>query len=131
MPLYSCNYISFLHPLTYEITTNFKPKIIDWINETTETEIFGLKESINPLNETLTEMKILNDSLKECVTKIRSICYKTHDLINAEVINNLKNAQGISYFEDLKRDQIVFISQLHHCRPRFFTPRKEFFLRIW
>jgi hypothetical protein len=69
-------------------------------------------------------MKILNDSLKECVTKIRSIYYKTHDLINAEVINNLKNAQGISYFEDLKRDQIVFISQLHHCRPRFFTPRK-------
>ena len=43
-------------------------------------------------------MKILNDSLKECVTKIRSICYKTHDFINAEVINNLKNAQGISYF---------------------------------
>ena len=130
MPLYSCNYISFLHPLTSEITTNFQPKIIDWINETTETAIFGLKESI-PLNETLTAMKILNDSLKECVTKIRSICYKTHDLINAEVINNLKNAQGISYFEDLKRDQIVFISQLHHCRPIFFTPRKEFFLRIW
>jgi hypothetical protein len=67
-------------------------------------------------------MKILKDSLKESVTKIRSICYKTHDLLNAEVINNLKNAQGISYFEDLKRDQIVFISQLHHCRPRLLPP---------
>lgn len=86
------------------------------------------KESINPLNETLTEMKILNDSLKECVTKIRSICYKTHDLINAEVINNLKNAQGISYFEDLKRDQIVLFSN-YTIADQEFLPRGNKFCK--
>jgi hypothetical protein len=70
-------------------------------------------------------MNILNDSLKECVKKIRSICYKTHDLMNAEVINNLKNAQGISYFEDLKRDQFGFYFPTTPLQTKFFYPEER------
>jgi hypothetical protein len=104
IPLYSCKDISFVHALTSEITTYFKPKIVDW---NVDVDVVADKKDISNTEESLTEMNILNDSLKECVVQIRHVCFKSHDLLSNEIINVLKE-QGLFSFEDTKKDQIVF-----------------------
>ena len=53
-------------------------------------------------------MGIINESLKFCVEKMRKIKFLNLELINEELITILHDIEGISFFEDDKKDQIVF-----------------------
>jgi hypothetical protein len=53
-------------------------------------------------------MGLINESLKHCVEVIRKDKFFTLDKINAALITSLYDIEGVDYFEDLPRDQIVF-----------------------
>ena len=53
-------------------------------------------------------MFILNESLKRCVEEIRLTKYTTLDNINNALIQELHSLEGVTYYEDVKRDIIVF-----------------------
>jgi hypothetical protein len=61
----------------------------------------GQKESIN-------EIKILNSSIKNTVVQLRNSLYKSIDQLVSGLIKSLKGLEGIQYYEDSRRDQIVF-----------------------
>jgi len=73
--------ISYVHPLTSEITTYYEPKNLEW----------GGKKSV------VKEMNVLNESLKTCVGLIRLVKFKVHD----EVISRL-----IESFQDLESEGV-------------------------
>lgn len=53
-------------------------------------------------------MLLINDSLKSCIKDYRELKFSNLDLINREIISLFQEIKEVSYFEDLKRDQIVF-----------------------
>jgi len=86
-------FVFYTQPLTYEITTYLKP---------TNRGLRG-----EPYTN-LSEMNLLNESFKFCVEQIRKSQYLTLDLINFELIDLLHDLKGVTYFEDLTKDKIVF-----------------------
>ena len=121
VPLYSLKDISYVHPLTSEITTNFKPKIENW-------DVTSKKEEDQ--GEKLNEMEILNSSLKSCVSRIRKILCSPLEQINEQIIFQLKKVSGVSYYEDQKRDQIVFSLPLSELKTNIFYPNKFTFKEL-
>jgi hypothetical protein len=109
IPLYNTFNISYAHPLTSEITTFFKPKNRDWINESQGS------------NRVL-EMNLINESLKQCVKRIREVKFNSLKLINADLISLLEGIEGIDSFEDTKKDQIVFALPLTKLRTKVIFP---------
>jgi hypothetical protein len=53
-------------------------------------------------------MELLNSSLTWCVSKIRRTNFLKNDLVVFTLINALKDLDGVVYFEDLRKDHIVF-----------------------
>lgn len=87
VPLYNIYDISYVNPLSAEVTSFYKPKF-------QEDKVF--------------EKNILNESLKHCVASIRLLKYKSLDRINRELIEELSNLEGITSYTDDSKDQIVF-----------------------
>ena len=111
VPMYNRYDIAYIHPLTSELTSFYKPKNLDWINKnnksTTESDRGKKKVS---------EMNILNASLKSCVDSIRVLKYPSLDKLNHELIELLHGIPSVISFEDVKKDQIIFVlplSKLH------------------
>lgn len=94
IPLYSCLDLSYVNPLSSDITSYYKP----------EYSMFDSDEDSGKLSE----LNILNESMKGCIDKIRRLCYQNSDEVNLVLIETFKNTPGVTYFEDSKRDQIVF-----------------------
>jgi hypothetical protein len=111
IPLYNRYDISYVHPLTSEITSYYKPKTWDWKVKDLESDHCNASE-----------MNILNESFKFCITNIRGLKFKCLEFINAELIDLLHGVDGVKYFEDLKKDQVVFVIPMtkhteHICYP--------------
>jgi hypothetical protein len=69
-------------------------------------------------------MNLLNESFKFCVVQIRKSKYLTLDLINFELMDLLYDLKGVTYFEDLTKDKIVFALPLPNLRQNNLQRRK-------
>ena len=120
IPLYKTHDISYAHPLTSEVTTYYKPSNNDWGNKSNPE---CKKTDSDSESETWSEMTILNQALKDCVVKIRCTLFSSIDGINRKITERLHCIEGISFFEDLKKDHIVFALPLTDVNSRIFYPR--------
>ena len=102
IPLYSILDLSYIHPLTSEISQN--------------------SEQISEDSQ-VSESQVLNASLKTVISKIRNAKdFNSCVNISFSLIDLLKTVQGIKWYEDHKRDQIVFAFPLTPLRSRIFFP---------
>lgn len=103
IPLYSILDLSYIHPLTAEISQNSK--------------------QISEDSQQLSESQVLNASMKTVISKIRNARdFNSCVNISFSLIDLLKNVQGVKWYEDHKRDQIVFAFPLTPLRSRIFFP---------
>jgi len=94
VPLNTIQDISYVHPLTSEITNYYKPKT------------FNLKDAEG--NSKINEMSLINESLKLLIKTYRGLKYTSYHLVLADMIEQFHTIDKINFFEDMKNDQIVF-----------------------
>lgn len=70
-------------------------------------------------------MLILNNSLKECVRRIRKECFESHDILITEITSGLKEIEGVTYFEDTKKGQVVFSLPLSSLKTKIIYPEDD------
>lgn len=70
-------------------------------------------------------MELLNNSLKACIVKLREK-YFSSDLIIFNIIALMKCSEEVTYFEDLRRDQIVFAFPLTKTITKILYPEGGF-----
>lgn len=75
-------------------------------------------------------MCLLNESLKSCIEFIRLTKYRSLDLITTALIDELYDLEGVTYYEDAKKDQIVFALPLSDKKTKVFYPKKYSFKRL-
>lgn len=68
------------------------------------------------------EMNVLNESLKHCVELIREFKFTQHDSFLDDVRESLRNIEGVTVFEDLKKDYIVFALPLSEIATKVSYP---------
>lgn len=115
IPLYNTFDISYIHPLTSEITNYYKPKVKEWNSG-------GVK------NNTVLELNLINNSLKICIESLRLAQHSDLYKLNSELITRFHNIENVNYFEDLKKDQIVFSLPLTKPKTYISFPTKEYSL---
>lgn len=73
VPLYNTLDISYIHPLTSELSSFYKPNVDEWVAP----QLGGGQDSCNERDEALEcdEMKIINNSFKSCTIKVREKCF--------------------------------------------------------
>jgi hypothetical protein len=113
VPLYYLSDISYVHPLTSEITNYYKPR---------DSYLFSNEEGEGVGAIVIAEMSIINDSLKYCIEKIRKFKFSTLDQINSEIIEKLKTVQGVNYYVDASKDSIVFALPLSEVYTKITYP---------
>ena len=114
VPLYNILDISFIHPHTSEITTFYKPTINSFYTDSTQ----------ECENQNINEMDLINESLKVVVKKMRCKNSGLYNF-NDDIISNLKEVKGITYFEDKRKDQIVFALPLTTKNTKIIFPEEE------
>ena len=122
VPLYQRYEISYVHPLTSEITSYYKPRNMDWVNKALERSNSS-KSGTEKIK--VNEMNLLNESIKIGIDLIRELKYLSIDTINAEFIDLLHSVTGVRSFEDMKKDQIVFVLPLSKVNTRIEYPLEE------
>ena len=118
LPMYRRYDISYIHPLTSEVTTFHKPKNLSWEEKSGGDEV-----------RTIIEMGLLNESLKYSIDSIRKSKFETHDKIISELTSYLEDVQGIKFFEDNKKDQVVFALPLSKVHTAITYPEKTYSLK--
>ena len=103
IPLYNTYDISYVHPLTSDISTFYKPESLDGGDKNTE-------------------LRVINESLKTCVENIREVKSPTLKKINQDLISKFLEIEGLTYFEDPRRDQIVFSLPLTSLSTKILYP---------
>lgn len=152
VPLYRTYDISYIHPLTSDITNLYKPVYTSWCNNrsNSHSDLVSLNsDSVNlpsgrsknvninvnvngtvPGSETVIEMCLLNESLKKCIVSIRLTKHRSLDLINNSFIEELYGLEGVTFFEDPKKDQIVFALPLTNKKTKICYPKKYSMQRL-
>jgi hypothetical protein len=103
VPLYKPLDISYIHPLTSEISTNYQPKIEEW----SPPSITGEIESDSKRGKPVDELKILNESLKVSVESVRKEMFISIDNLHDCVIDGLKSLKGVISYEDGRNDALI------------------------
>ena len=67
-------------------------------------------------------MSLLNNSLKECLEEIRITKHRSLDLINRALIGELNGIEGVTSFEDVKKDHVVFALPLSAPKTKICYP---------
>jgi hypothetical protein len=114
IPLLKPFEISYVHPLSSKVTFLANPiKSLSPLNIPSgeEEELDPKLQDQKPPTKNLqnVELGILESSISQCIEAIRSLKYKNHDFFLLELIETLKDYQGITFFEDNLKDQIVFV----------------------
>jgi len=95
IPLYKTMDVSYIHPLTSEISNFYKPEPDEWhapdLLTSADMDLNGLGDV---KGKKLDELKIINESLRVCTSKIRSDLFSTLDCLNTSIIENLKGLVG-------------------------------------
>ena len=71
-------------------------------------------------------MLVLNESLKSLIKAYRNEKYSTLDLITAELVEQLHKVEGVTYFEDRRKDQIVFALPLSTPNTAIIYPKEGY-----
>jgi len=66
-------------------------------------------------------MDIINESLRCCINNMRKR-FRSLDLVNQNIIACLREVKGVRYFEDKRRDQIVFALPLTSLTTKISYP---------
>lgn len=123
VPLYNPYDISYVHPLSSEISNIYKNKVD--LHDSFKYTFIESYDSFNVQNKkSLNELKILNNGLKLSISKLRKLLFQSVDEANSSILNILKNIRGVEFFEDLKHDQIVFIFPLTKLHTQFILPQE-------
>lgn len=117
VPLNSIQDISYVHPLTSEITNFYKPKTFNW------------KASDDCSEKTINEMSLINDNLKYYMKIYRDLKYTSRDLITASIIEEFHKLEKVTFFEDVKNDQIIFALPLSETKTKLIYPEKDYSMR--
>jgi hypothetical protein len=112
IPLNTSLDLSYIHPLTSEISKLTSDKDKD-----------QEPGKVNEIEKSLDELKILNSSLKLGVKNLR-LKFTLTDFIHSTLIEKLQQIKGVKYFEDLKRDQIVFAFPLTNLKTSIIFPKE-------
>lgn len=118
IPLYHRFDISYVHPLTSDITNYYTPRNQYW----------GEGAKIDNI-KSLVEMNLLNDSLKSCVDSYRSSNFSTHDEINRNLISLLEDVPGVDFFEDFTKDYVVFALPISQMQSNITYPDAGYTLK--
>lgn len=111
VPLYREYDISYVHPLTSEMSSIFKNKIDSkhpYIYTFTPPSYSSKKEG-RPAPR---EIVILNNSLKKIIKSTRDLLFPSMIDATASIVDSLKSIEGATHFDDLKRDQAVILLPL-------------------
>lgn len=119
LPLYTVHDISYVHPLTNEISAFFTPGDGEESSNSTKNKSKGKKPSLYAWvnheekgeKKYVQEYQMINTSLRKCVCLIRSTLLSSFLSVNDNFINSLKK-EGWGSFVDVKKDQIVFVLPL-------------------
>jgi hypothetical protein len=125
VPLYNPYDISYVHPLTSEISNVFNGKV-DLVDYPKYEFVCGGRPIKNDRTLTYNELKLINYSLKHAISNIRKCLFHSIDEVNFSIINSFKKVEGVEYFEDFKRDQIIFILPLTPISKQIAYPVKGF-----
>jgi hypothetical protein len=126
IPLYKPYEISYVHPLTNKVSYYSNPSKsltplenndpLEDLDSTFTESIFteSGKESLQKtksksININSIELELLQNSISYTIEQIRGFKYNIHDYFLFELIETLKTSPGIIYFEDILKDQIVFV----------------------
>jgi hypothetical protein len=113
IPMYHPYDVSYIHPLSSEVSEIFKNKV-DSGNSYKYTFVEEIDVGSRKDLMDMDELRLVNNSLKSSIERIRKLIFRDLIKINQAVINQLKNVKLIEkvkdfdYFEDFKRDQIIF-----------------------
>lgn len=86
--LYNSYNISYVQPLSSEISSFYKPELNDWEIDR-PLSIISNKGLGN--RTSYEELKLINNSLKSSIVKIRACSHFNIDQANLEIINSLNN----------------------------------------
>lgn len=138
LPLYLEMDISYIHPLSSEISEVFKNKVdsdhsykykfVDVESPSSLSKLFTRNDCDD--KKPFKELQLINNSLKETIRIIRDKLYLVNDLVNDEIIDHFKELQkskpGIEFFIDQQKDCIVFSFPLTVPVSDITFPTKEF-----
>jgi hypothetical protein len=111
VPLYTDYDISYVHPLTSEVSSIYKNKL-DNKNPYRYNFTRPLYHSNKSRKPAPREIVILNNSLKVLIKSVRDLLYPSLYAANAALINGLQSLPGANHFYDTKHDQAVFLLPL-------------------
>jgi len=152
IPLYNPYDISYVNPLTSEVSNVFLNRVNSgdsdlYCFESVEDKVvdpdvtvdeFGVKyncdgERVKKLVK-LNEVFMINVSLKACVKTLRGFLFSDLYDYNAQMIQHFKflsklaEFEGSYFYEDYKRDQFVFFFPLGPMRTKIVYPAGDFLL---
>lgn len=111
VPLYKEYDISYVHPLTSEMSSIYKNKQ-DGPNPYRYTFTRPLYPSNKSKKPAPREIVILNNSLKVLIKSTRDLLFPSLIAVNTAIIERLQSIPGVTSFEDSKRDQAVYFLPL-------------------
>lgn len=129
LPMYDTYDIAYVHPLTSELTTYYKPRNPGADDEDVQDNSNNSNYSKEDDAKNLFELQVINQSLKWCIERVRKIHYESLDTVNAELIEKLHDVPGITFYQDLKRDQIIFALPLTKVKTKIQYPNDGYSLK--
>jgi hypothetical protein len=74
-------------------------------------------------------MSLINESLKYYMALYRDLKYASRDLIITDLIEQLYKKDKITFFEDLKNDQIIFALPLSKIKTKLIYPKNSYSMK--
>jgi hypothetical protein len=109
VPLYTIQDVSYIHPLTNEISGFYQPLDEEWpVDKVEEPPSRVTNWGKKPKPKPYRELKIINNSLKTLVRSVRFSLFAKLDAVNLSIVEKLKTIDGISHYVDKRKDQVVF-----------------------
>lgn len=129
MPLYKPYDISYVNPLSSVVSDVFSNKVgsdssykymFSGCGNEGVFDIEGMLKDESRVN--VNEILLINDCIKPVILLIRDLLFKDTFELNSLIIDELKKVSSFSYFEDVQRDQIVFLLPLTGVESKIVFP---------
>jgi hypothetical protein len=125
VPLYAPYDISYVHPLTSQISDIYKNKVDVKDPYKYEFRIDPCSSKSKP--ESFNELLFLNNCMKISIDRTKQFLLGPILDANSSIIKKMKLIKDVKFFEDFTRDQIVFLLPLTPLSTNFITPGDEGF----
>jgi hypothetical protein len=129
VPLYKPLDISYVHPLTSEISSFYPPKVEEW----TPPSITG-DEPESKKGKKLSELKLINESMKFCILSLRQENFTHFDVLNKDLVASLKtigdgDGGGVISYEDNRIDSLIISLPLTPLHTKINYPSKGYSMK--